>query len=297
MLQGLLFIVLTGILWSIVGIVFGYIARKRFDFIAVMGISTPFNALMTWLFVADHQQLFNDGVSRTPELILVMVLSGIISVIAFIIMQQAMRIGHHGIIWTISQSAMVIPYLFGVLVFGESVPLLKGLGMLVILSSFVLLGIGKNSARLVHGAEAGTSWFILALVAFLLLGIHQSLTTLPTYWHNWQDSARLRIPLIYSGLALGYLTLMFLGRRIANRRELWLALILSAVGIPSNLMLYRGMDLLRQVNMVSISYPLALGITIASFVLYNLCIVREPTSKISLIGLVATVSGLVLISV
>ena len=76
-----------------------------------------------------------------------MLSSGIICSFGVILMQKGMRGGHHGIVFTISQSAMIIPFLCGIIIFGEKITLYQLAGMIFVLISFVAFGMGQGESK------------------------------------------------------------------------------------------------------------------------------------------------------
>lgn len=288
-------ITLTGLIWCGNGIIFSYAARRSLDFVAIMAVATFLGASLSWLFMSKPQMIFNGTASRFGELTLVMISSGIIGTIGVIIMQKAMRSGHHGIVWTISQFALIVPFLFGVIVFHEPTTLLKNLGMLCVLASFFAFGLGQS--RTDHQADKSfLFWFPLTLIAFFILGIHQTITLVPGFWQNWEDSANLRGALINTGFFLSYLFAMIYSRRLPNRAALKLGFLSGIFVFVSPITLFGSMDFLEKINMLSMVYPLAVGICIITFVIYSTLFLKEKSSFSTLAGIGAGIAGLMLIS-
>ncbi len=295
MVTGLVIIIFAGFLWGVIGIFFSYIARKGISFPAVMAPVGGVCFIFTFLIFTNHRILFNGEIPFFKELTAAMIISGLFSSAAFMLMQSALKMGHHGMIWTISQSAMAVPFLFGVLVFNDNISYIKFSGMGLILLSFIAFGLGeKNNGRKMNSKNY--FWFWQALIVFLLLGIQQSLTTLPSYWDGWADTASLRTPVIFSGVFLGYLFFMIMLKQYPDKQTLKLSLYIIILSIPGQDLIFRGIDYLSKENMAAIAYPAAVGTTILTFVLYSLIFLREKTSKALIFGLLTALAGMILVS-
>ena len=70
---------------------------------------------------------------------------------------------------TIGQSALVGPFIYGMLFFGETPSLVRIAGALTIVCGMLLQGFAKSGAR-----RAGSNWLKLAFGAFLILAFAQS---------------------------------------------------------------------------------------------------------------------------
>lgn len=292
---GILLVFITGLSWSAVGVVYSHVARHKLDLFAVKGVQTLLGAVFAWVFIADWPALLRGDAIRLGELALVMLGSGLLNGVGVIAMQKAMRAGHHGIVWTMGQSAMVLPFAYGVLFFGEAAPLRRCAGVALVLGSLVLFGLKRRSVTPVKG-EASGAWFPLALLTLLLLGSHQSLATTPAHWQGWEDAARMRVPFATLGIALCYVAPTVARRAWPNRKTLGVGLVLLGIGVPTQLIFYTGMDALRAHKMVSLAYPLAVGTCIVVFALYSALVLKERKTPASLAGIALGIGGLALIS-
>ena len=287
---------LTALLWSGNGIIFSYAARKSLDFIAVMATATFLGAILSWIFISKPLVIFNGTVSRLGEMMIIMLSSGILGSIGVILMQKAMRSGHHGIVWTISQCALIIPFLFGVVIFHEPTVLLKNMGILFILISFLAFAWDQSRANR-HADKSFLHWFPLTIFTFLILGIHQAISTVPGFWQNWEDSANLRGALINTVFFMTYLIAMiFFGRLPTNRTVIKLGLLSGIIVFISPITLFGSMDLLAKENMLSMVYPLTVGTCIIMFVIYSILYLKEKLSFTILAGIAVGITGIVLIS-
>ncbi|MCK5739522.1 hypothetical protein KAH55_10085, partial [bacterium] len=188
MSQGLLFCFLTSVAMTAVAISLSYIARKRLVVVAVMTVASIVIAGSLWVFWTDFSRI-----TQTPQLMelsLVLLSAGIISTCIALVGQKAMRSGHHGIIWIISQSAILLSFLFGIIGMGEPATFRKIAGMLVVMVSFILIGLNKSSGKTAVSGSSHLSWKMWAFINFFLVGLFQILSALPSYWPDWADPAR-----------------------------------------------------------------------------------------------------------
>ena len=295
MSEGLFFCFLTSFFTTAVAISLSYIARKRLDVVAVMTVASVIIAGSLWLFRTDFSY-FNQT-RRLGELIIVMLLAGAFTTSAAMVGQRAMRSGHHGIVWIISQSAIVLSFLFGTFWMAEPVTPRKLGGMLVVVFSFVLIGVNKSTGTSRESESRRMNWKIWAFLNFFLVGSFQILSALPSYWPAWTDPAQLRPALGNTGMAMSYLVLMLVQRRFPGRRELLLGLGIAVVALPITVTQYMALDALAVVNRVSLAFPLIIGVSMVLFLTYSLFFLKEPTSRGSLIGLATAIAGIVLLSI
>ncbi|MDZ7332249.1 MAG: hypothetical protein ONB13_10120 [candidate division KSB1 bacterium] len=296
MLEGITLIALTGILWCGNGIIFSYAVRKSLNFFAIMSVSTFIGTVLFGIFQSRPMLIFNGSVARLPELILAMVSSGAIGTLGVILLHRAMRIGHHGVVWTISQFAFIIPFLFGVLAHDEPLTGMKQLGIFIILISVLAIGMGDRR----EPSRAGGSWIIwfsLSLAAFAVLGIHQTVTLVPNFWPNWDDKANLRGFLLNSGFFISYLIVLIATRGRLDRGTIMLGSLSGMIVFVSPITLFGAMDIFEKYQMLSMVFPLAVGICILAFVSYSALFLKEGSSSITLIGVGAGITGLVLIAI
>jgi drug/metabolite transporter (DMT)-like permease len=295
MMKGLLLLFVTGVFWCICGVLYSTVSRKKLDFAVVMSVTTALNSLLCWLFFVDYEKLAEQGAPITLQLTGIMFLVGILSSLAFIIVLHAMKDGHHGIIWTISQSAMVIPFLVGILLFNEPLLFWNGGGMLLVFFSFLIFGLKKNAATIENPASS-SKWFWLSLSSFFVLGAAQAFSTVPSYWPGWGDAANLRPPLMSAGFALGYSAVMFFRKKWPNQETLKYSLLIVVFTLPSYFTAYWSMDALAAFNKVSLVYPVSVGISIVGFSFYSLGFLREKSNWSSRFGMIFALAGLGLLA-
>jgi len=163
----MLLVAIAGLLWGLNGIVFSYIARKSMKFASVIGVQAAWGVILSWILISNFKLLMTREIPQIALLSVVLIGSGILCAAGMMIMQRALKIGHHGIVFTISQSAMIIPFLFGVIVLGERVDYLKWIGLFFVIFSFITFGSEQSTRTGTEGCKKSYIWFILALLVFL----------------------------------------------------------------------------------------------------------------------------------
>lgn len=173
---------------------------------------------------------------------------------------------------------------------------MKQWGILIILISVLAIGMG-DSRQPVRAGGSWIIWFSLSLAAFAVLGIHQTVALVPNFWPNWDDEANLRGFLLNSGFFISYLIVLLATRGRLDRGTIKLGLLSGIIVFVSPITLFGAMDVLEKYKMLSMVFPLAVGICIVAFVSYSALFLKERSSSITLIGVGAGIAGLVLIAI
>ena len=80
LVEGLCLVTLTGFFWALVGAVFSYVSRQNIEFVAFMFISSLFSAIGAWIFLFQPNNLAGDGGGICLNMVVVMALTGVISI-------------------------------------------------------------------------------------------------------------------------------------------------------------------------------------------------------------------------
>lgn len=292
---GLLFALITGLLWGSVGVIFSWVAKNKYDYLSLMTTSILISAVFAWITIPQYSVFFSDtDVPRLTELSIIFVLSGVFAAFGMVCMNKGMRMGHHASTWTIGQSALALPFLTGVFIWNDIARIWNVIGVAAILSGIVLLGISKQEKEEEITKQSGVPWLIIALGALFLLGIQQTLTTIPSRWEGWSDIARLRVPLGRTGGLIGFFSVAILLKRYPDKKIIKFGLLLSLVGLPSQVLFFKSLDYFAQVSRAAIAYPIAVGTCIVSFALYSVFVIREPLNKVRTAGIIFGTIGIVL---
>lgn len=298
MFSGIALAIATGLLWTVIAAIMSRAVQAKLNAIAFLALSGTIASAGCWIFILKWDVLQSGGVPRLADLIIIMVIAGILSGIGSVLMLLSMGAGHQAASWTISQSSMVIPFLWGTLVWKDPIKANGWIGMALIILSVVLLGLSKK-----HGEEGSINlrWLTLALSAFTILGVTQTMCSYPSQWPGWSDEARLRVPLYQTINTIPQIVLVFTHRARIEKSSIPLAVLLAAglalTAVIGQLTIFSSLDFLGEVNLVSITYPLAVGVCVLGFALYSGFVLRERFTHPTRLGLLAGVIGLLLLSI
>ena len=118
MLVGFSMIVAVGATWALVGVIFSRAARNGMDFVSLMVVSSILTTLMSSVFFPDYDRLLNEPSRSCFRAAIPMLSTGLLMACGAVLLNKAMRLGHHGATWALAQSALIVPFLFGVIVWG-----------------------------------------------------------------------------------------------------------------------------------------------------------------------------------
>ena len=144
MLFGVFALIAVGLSWTLVGIVMGIAPRKGVD----PGLVQLFGSVCSVAVGSILLAVLPGSVPGTGELFVPCSLyfsGGFLNCIMLLMMSKAMQRGPNGIIWTIIQSAMIFPFLTGIVFYGVEPEPIRIAGLFLILSALVLFGLCKNN--------------------------------------------------------------------------------------------------------------------------------------------------------
>jgi len=285
----------TGLLWCGIGVLISKVTSRGTDFPCFMAGSYVVTALLALVLFPRHTLLLTGPVPRLWNTIGVLLAAGLLSSTGLLLLNRAMALGPHGASWTIAQSALVVPFAVGVLLWHDQSTALNLCGVAAILGALIAFGMAR--ARRDHDThpESG-KWFAFALATLAVFGLQQTLMTIPSRWPDWSDAVRLRIPLFTTGCAICYV-IVTLHRGgwppFKFRKE---HLILPCIALPSQFLLFLALDISAEYGRTGLVYPLTVGTCIVSFALYSALVLREPLSRCTLAGMVMGAVGVVLVA-
>lgn len=287
MVLGFLLAALTGLSWTAIGVVLSCCAKQRLDVITYSMIQTAITAVLAFLLYADL------GKAEGREVwipVLAVFGAGALNSIAQMIVKSAMAHGNHGPIWTISQSALIIPFLAGVVLWGNRGTTGQWLGTGLIVGGILIPALGKfRNFKL---------WIRPALVAFFLFGVVQTLYMVPSQLAGYRDSAGLRPFLVAFGGLTGWELVRFQRhtRFVLNRATLILAPGMAVLSLVSLKLFFLGLDQLSRAGLGNVGIPLIVGCNIVGFSFYSLLILRERPSRLETSGMLAVLTGIATIA-
>lgn len=233
--------------------------------------------------------------------------AGALNFVMLQVMSYAMQRGPNGIIWSIIQSALIFPFLGGVLFFGVLLTPFRAGGILTLLAALVLFGMAKDQKAGTKVNEKKRGWRGAAFLCLAICAVQQNLMTAPSYFEDARAVTSIARSLATaSGTFLGALVYNLLkmnAERLAQLRSnlgrwtLWRYIIaLQFFGlIFSYTLLYPGMNVMADAGLGGICYPMMVGSCIVTFSLASVCLLKEPMTLLQAVALTVCITGLVLI--
>ena len=286
MLNGILLSICTGLCWTCIGIVLSCGASQKLAIIPYSFLHTLLTGL-AFLFLIDFQKF---GLSDFVILMSFVFSAGLLNSFGQFTVHNAMKRGNHAPVWAISQSALIFPFLTGVLLFHNHGSAGQWLGTALITAGILVPAM--KDIRNISG------WFFPALTAFVLFGAVQVLYGLPAQLYGFQDAAGARpLASIWGGNA-GWLLIAGYTRTSLrfDRKLLLIVAVMVVVQMISLRLFFVSLDALAAVNCGNLAFPLMTGANISGFAAYSMIFRREKTSRMEKIGFCMVLAGLLFIS-
>ena len=296
MLLGVTCAGLAGLMWAANGTILSRIARRGIDPVSFLAIAGIGNAVAAWAFVPNFGAIRAGDLTRTGELAILMMIAGASVGVGALAMQGAFRRGHHGATWSINQAALVTPFIFGLILWGDKLTLLGLLGAGAIVACLVFLGTAQGDGEHTSNASHRT-WLGFALLAFALTSLELVLKAVPSQWVGWEDVARIRAPLsLTGGMIIFQIIAMTMGRY--TRTLPWRMIVVSvALIVPSQVLIFKALDIFERHEVGGLTWPTAIATCIVAFALYSVFILKEKMTTLRGVGIAMGVVGIILIFV
>ena len=298
-------LIVVGMSWCLVGVILGRAPKDGFDTGLVLFTGSIFSVLCSTVIAFCSGVASNAPLRVTLITLAVYLAQGVLNFFGMQSMAQGMRRGPNGVVWGITQSALVFPFTIGIVVFGTepTVWRLSGIACLLVGLVFYAMTQGgrPESAKSLKG-----SWRFFAFLAFSFIAVQQTLVTTPSYFPEArQVSSILRTLAAGCGGLVGY-SLLF-GLRI--RREgkeatkvfenyrhprFWVYIVsLQFFGLLfAYTLLYPGMDKMAAAGAGAVSYPLMVASCIIAFTVYSFTVLKEKPTTRQILALVFCLLGL-----
>ena len=293
MILGIILLAVTGACWVIIGAVAGHAARRNLPVGTVQACSAVLSVLISSAVLycrPDPECAFSIRFWTMASIFG----SGFFNYFVIQLMSRAMKTGPNGIVWATIQSALIFPFLVGVLCFGVALTIPRLGGLAAIVTALALFGLARVQ---------GSGWKWAAVGSLLLAGINQNLSNLPSYFPEAAAVGSVSRSLAAS---LGTLTAFLIAdwRTLPARTAVlknplmwrYIACLSGSGLITGYLLMYRGLNLVAEAGAGAISYPVLVSSCIVSFTLYSIFVLKEKPKPLQLGGLGLALCGIVLIS-
>jgi multidrug transporter EmrE-like cation transporter len=138
-------------------------------------------------------------------------------------------------------------------------------------------------------------WLWLALLALFLFGTQKTLATIPSRWTDWEDTARVRIPMVLTGGTIGYQVMRAFLQRPWRVRRWRAAILLCGIGLAGRWLMFSSLDAFASFSRVALFYPVAAGTCTTAFALYSIFILEERVTVTRTLGMGFGCVGVVLV--
>ena len=289
MTQAILLMLLTGLVWTAVGVLFGAAPSERDRLYSFFAIGN----LMFCVFSLATQPPSAATVPEVLRLSTLIVPSALMEVIAFLLLKRAMERGSQGVAWCVAQSAMVIPFLCLVAFMRNPAAAAQWAGLASVLAGLALLGREKPN----EGAETkDTTYILLALAAFALLGLGQFMRLVPGYAGFTPEAMSWRLPL-HSMTAALYWVVVCSAKRLWSVGAAWRSAVPYGIVVAlGEICFYLATDAADKLLLTSIVMPVSIGTCILLFTLYCRIFRRERLSPGGWLAVALDIIGIALLS-
>lgn len=288
--QAIFYMLITGVLWTLVGIIYGKAPDKQGDLYSFLALNGFCYTLFIWSVHFPQK-------APPPEVLhlaLYMIPATVIEMTGFLLLKYAMTRGSQGIAWSIAQSSMVIPFLGAILFLGNHAGAVKYTGAAVLLSGLILVGLKKKGKEQPKSGQKG--FLLYAFSAFLLVGIAQFMRIIPGNAGFSEAALSWRLPVSAPcGMIIwGYLAI---ARHGFVPGKVWkLAVPYAIVTALGQIFFFLAVDASDPLGITAIVYPVAVGCSIFLFSSYCVWWRREELPMVGRAGIILIVLGIVLLS-
>ena len=300
---GIIAMVIVGSSWCLVGLVMGDAPKKGIEPSLVQMGGGIFSVCFSLLILIATSAYPTSALKVTFLTCLTYFVGSMLNFVMLQLMAKAMQLGPNGVIWSIIQSALVFPFIGGIVFFGVKFTWLRGAGILLLLAALVLFALTKDNSK----NNSGIKWKLLAFAGMLLAAIQQNLSTMPSYF----EAAR-GVPSIVRSLSAagGTLFMAIIWNCVQMNQERWsqikrniknmtlwkyIAVLQLFSLIFAYTLLYPGMNVMADKGMGGMCYPMMVGSCIVSFTVSSVLLLKEKIRPIQIIALALCISGLILI--
>jgi drug/metabolite transporter (DMT)-like permease len=300
---GIIAMVIVGSSWCLTGLVMGDAPKKGIESSLVQFCGSFVSCAFSVIILLATAAYSTSTPKVTFLTCLTYFLGGTVNCIMLQLMSKAMQVGPNGIIWAIIQSALIFPFLGGIVFFDVKLTALRGTGIVLMLVALALFAMTKDNT----GKFDSRKWKLLTFAALVLTALQQNIATLPAYFQEARGvTSIIRSLSTASGTMFGAVcwNLAQMNRQywqnLKNSLKRWTLwkYIMALQGFSlvfAYTLFYPGMNVMADAGMGGMCYPMMVGSCIVTFTLTSIWLLKEKTTRLQIIALVFCLSGLVLI--
>ena len=289
MLHAVSLMLLTGVIWTLVGVLFGAAPSEKDKLLSFFALNGVF--YVTFVYIAQMPSAA--PVKEVLRLSVLILPSAIMELVAFLLLKLAMDRGSQGIAWCIAQSAMVVSFICSIIFLRNPSSAPQWIGMVLMLASLVLFGKDKQSTGNV-GNDA--TFFRLVFISFALIGVAQFLRLIPGYAGFSPETMTWRLPLS-APVGMITWTVVCLAKGVWKPGKVWKHSLTYAIVVAlGQICFYLAVDAADKLLLTSIVMPVSIGTCILFFTLYCRFFRHERLSRGGWAAVAMDIIGIALLS-
>ena len=298
---GIMAMVLVGSSWCLIGYIMGDAPKRGIEPGLVQFFGAVFSASVSLGIILATDSIPRCSLKVSLLTCGALALGGAMNFFMLMIMSFAMQRGPNGIIWAIIQSALVFPFLGGIVFFGVAVTWYRLLGLVLLLAALGFFAAGKdNSTR-------SSGWKIPAFICLAICAVQQNLSTAPAYFEEARAVNSIVRTFSASGGGLIAAILYLFFRNTPDRRTFSIASLRNVTlwkyigGLQffhlffAYTLFYPGMNAMADHGLGGMCYPMMVGSCIITFTLLSILILKERFRFVQGFGLGLCVLGLAML--
>lgn len=295
--------VIVGASWCLIGLVMGDAPKRGIEPSLVQLFGNSFSVAASVVIMFATGSVPECSLLITFATCAVYAIAGMMNFFMLQIMAYAMQRGPNGIIWAIIQSALIFPFLGGVIFYGVELTFLRGGGILLLLAALVLFGAAKENSN------ARGHWRLPAFICLAICAVQQNLQTAPSYYPEARAVGSIVRSLAAAGgglIGAVFYNLVRLNpeRRKQFRSNLFNPVLWKYIGalqffnlLFAYTLFYPGMNAMADAGLGGMCYPVMVGSCIVSFTLASVWILREKMRPLQVAALGVCLTGLVFLCI
>ena len=302
MLVAVLLLFLSGLCWTCYGYCVSRCTKGGGDYDIVQGwcgLAVALGGLCGVLFecASKGRLALPPDASAGTLAALALLGGGIGSCICNSFASKAMKDGPNGLVWAMTQAALLAPFLMGVLLFHEVPSPVRYIGLALVVAAVFLMGTTKHGGS---SGGTGSAWVGCTLLALFFGMASQCCCVVPSYHPEWNATVAFRAMAANFGIFIGYLGALALKpvlRRWPTAFECRILVLQAVVSFISNFFLfYKGLDRLTALGAGGLAYPITISVCILGMEAYALVALREKTPPQAFCGIAALLAGILCLS-
>lgn len=299
---GILSLVIVGASWCIVGAIAGKAPKLNIQMEHLLLSGGIISMIISAIFMYLSGSAFTPDTPKAALLLtlLAFFIDGVMCYVQHVGTSKAMQHGPNGVIWALTQSAMVFPFMVGIIFYGVQLTVLRLAGIILLLTSLALFGGVKSDS----GAAKGP-WKLPTLIVLIVVIIGQVSVNIPFYYKETKGISNCFCILV---MMIGYIIPAFIKllldkkggfvqdmKKTFSRKEVWLCsvLLLPVAAVIAFTLQIPGMKVMGAHGLGGMCFPLMVGSCIASFSLYSVIVLKEKLKAMELTALILCITGLV----